>query len=930
MRVPCSAARCALAVTFLLATHSALAQEQSQRLSTWVLRNAKADSYFAGLSWQVPGEVPAQAALKRELLQELDSHAGPPALRQWLSSLPVTGRVPVVFVDPRWLMAHPTRDPVLLPGDSVALPPRPSTVTVIAPSGERCTVRHAAGREAMAYVEVCSPTAPAPVDWVWLVQPDGRAQRFGVASWNRETQDEPAPGAWIWAPSREQRYPDGFSDRLARFLATQGPAADPHEAAVAAAPSSAAFSARSRSASYYSNDWGETGLLQTPSARIRPAGTFTFHLSHVWPYTRGNVFVSPFDWMEAGFRYTDIANRPYGPSNVSGDQSYKDKSFDVKLRLVTESAYVPQLAVGIRDLAGTGLFSGEYVVANKRFGAFDWSAGLGWGYVAGRGNLRNPLSALSSRFDAREVDFGQGGSFSTGSYFHGPTALFGGLQYQTPWESLVLRIERDGNDYQHEPRANALEPNNLPQRTPWNFGLTYRLSSSVQLTAGVERGNRLLLGLALTGNAAEAYTPKLSDPPRIPYSRPAAREPDWQATANEVARQTGWRVRGIEQSMNEWRVTVLDAEGIYWAERADRAAAVLNRDAPSSIERFVLIYRQRGIDMAQHTIDRRTWAAKETRPIVPHERGDTIVARPADGAPNATVLTTKARPRLEHGLGPDLQYNLGGPDAFALYQIGIAERLRFWFTDDTWLRGKFRLGLTNNYDRYKTTGPSDLPRVRTYLREYQTTSRFTMNHMQATHAGRITDNQYFSLYGGYFEEMFGGVGSEWLYRPFASRTAFGVDVNYARQRDFDQDLGFMEYHVITGHATLYVDTGWRDVLATISAGRYLAGDTGATVQLTRVFSNGVTMGAFATKTNVSAQRFGEGSFDKGVFLTIPFDAIFTRSSSTSAQLLWKPLTRDGGAKLFRQDPLYTVSSVRDYRTLWYKPAKPTDQFSITP
>ena len=89
------------------------------------------------------------------------------------------------------------------------------------------------------------------------------------------------------------------------------------------------------------------------------------------------------------------------------------------------------------------------------------------------------------------------------------------------------------------------------------------------------------------------------------------------------------------------------------------------------------------------------------------------------------------------------------------------------------------------------------------------------------------------------------------------------------------------------------------------------------------------MGAFVTKTNVSAQQFGEGSFDKGVFLTIPFDALFTRSTSTVASLIWKPLTRVGGAKLIRQDPLHTVTTVRDYRALWYKPAQKSDHFSIT-
>lgn len=67
----------------------------------------------------------------------------------------------------------------------------------------------------------------------------------------------------------------------------------------------------------------------------------------------------------------------------------------------------------------------------------------------------------------------------------------------------------------------------------------------------------------------------------------------------------------------------------------------------------------------------------------------------------------------------------------------------------------------------------------------------------------------------------------------------------------------------------------------------------------KVFDNGVTMSAFATKTNVSAAKFGEGSFNKGVTWSVPFDDLMVRSSITTAVFNWSPLTRDGGAKLNR-------------------------------
>ena len=224
-----------------------------------------------------------------------------------------------------------------------------------------------------------------------------------------------------------------------------------------------------------------------------------------------------------------------------------------------------------------------------------------------------------------------------------------------------------------------------------------------------------------------------------------------------------------------------------------------------------------------------------------------------------------------------------------LYQMSALEQVKLRLSDDTWLQGSLRMRLIDNYDKFHFNPTSNAPRVRTHLREYLDSATFTLPNLQLTHVGRLSQNQYYSLYGGYLEDMFAGVGGEWLYRPFASRVAFGVDVNAVQQRNFKQDFGFRNadeqtgYRVATGHATLYWDTGWNNVMANLSAGRYLAKDVGVTVQLSRVFQNGVTIGGFFTKTNMSAATFGEGSFDKGVYVSVPFDAFLTRSSSTDRQ-----------------------------------------------
>ena len=57
------------------------------------------------------------------------------------------------------------------------------------------------------------------------------------------------------------------------------------------------------------------------------------------------------------------------------------------------------------------------------------------------------------------------------------------------------------------------------------------------------------------------------------------------------------------------------------------------------------------------------------------------------------------------------------------------------------------------------------------------------------------------------------------------------------------------------------------------------------------------MGAYGTITNVPANKFGEGSFDKGIFLSIPLDWSLGVPSPNKETIEFNVMTRDGGAKL---------------------------------
>ncbi|WP_028920567.1 YjbH domain-containing protein [Pseudoxanthomonas suwonensis] len=683
--------------------------------------------------------------------------------------------------------------------------------------------------------------------------------------------------------------------------------------------------------------WGGAGLLQNPTARMAPEGELSFVASHTSPYSRYNFSLQPFPWLEASFRYINVAGVRYGPDDLSGDQNYKDKSVDFKLRLWEESRWLPQVAFGMRDLGGTGFFASEYLVASKRFGDFDATLGLATGYLGSNGDFANPLRWIDDRFEDRP-DIGGAGQLNWRAMLRGPVGVFGGVAWQTPHDPLLVKVEYDGHNYDNERRIGK-----LPQDSRINLGLHYRIRPGVQVMLGWERGNELSAALVLRGNpghgtvAAHPLDPKreplVERAASVERAMEAATAPStadttatvllpgesWAGISSRLGRNAGIDVHDI--SVADRELIVRGNQGRYrrTSEGLDRAARIV-ANSTDGIDWVTVEHERRGLPVAQ--------ASVSVDALRAHDRGDidsatlsrSVELNPPGSSRLGTVVHEEPLDRFSFQMSPGFRHIMGGPDGFLLYQLSANASAEWRSSRNTWLSGTVSANLFDNFDKFKYDAPSKLPRVRTDMRKYVTTSEVTVPVLQLTHTRSMGRDLYGMAYAGLFESMFGGVGGEMLYRPFGEPWAVSVDVNWVKQRDFDQHFSFRDYETGTGHATFYYSLDReRRVHASLAAGRYLAGDWGATLTLARVFDNGVTMGAWATRTNVSSEEFGEGSFDKGIFVTIPFDHLLPRSVPGRFNLVWNPLVRDGGARLSRPYSLYGMTGERDRRSFFNEP-----------
>jgi len=132
-----------------------------------------------------------------------------------------------------------------------------------------------------------------------------------------------------------------------------------------------------------------------------------------------------------------------------------------------------------------------------------------------------------------------------------------------------------------------------------------------------------------------------------------------------------------------------------------------------------------------------------------------------------------------------------------------------------------------------------------------------------------------------------------------------LSLHRVRQRGYEQRFSLRDYETTTGHFGFYRDWS-RGITSQVLIGKYLAGDKGLTLDLSRRFKSGFTLGVFATKTNLSAEEFGEGSFDKGFYVSIPTKMFYSDFTTGHISFGLHPLTKDGGALLTQHNSLYSI------------------------
>ncbi len=660
-------------------------------------------------------------------------------------------------------------------------------------------------------------------------------------------------------------------------------------------------------------------MVQTPSADSKPEGfvALTLNKNDIWKF--GTLSISPFNWLEASYFY-------YRPTDLEWQNTagyYLDKGFNVKFKYKPKNGNRPNLAIGLDDFAGTGFFTKEYVVATQELTNMKVSFGIGWGKFVGENSFDNPLSFISNKLNVRpkiSENLSKGGNPSYDQWFRGNAAAFGGLQYFIPNKNgLSIKLEYDPFDYLDFSSLNRPEASfNLRKKNSnINIGFSYPFNKFLTIDASFIKGNTFNLSFTIgtTFNDQLSKKQKFNPSLDIKENKEHSKIEFYESILLNLNNNNLF-LQTASLKEDELDVSISTSQHRNAIRSSSYAASIVQKVSEKhemDINQINISHINAGIELnnikyiANH-INNDNLPIELLVRNTALESGDSMGFKKDEFKPNIDF------PVIFSSVSPALVTHIGNPEKFFFGGVNLQHISEIQFSRNLLLSTEFNARVYGDFENTISGPGSSMEHVRTDLVEYLKEDDIVISRMQLDYVWSPRKDTYAKLSGGIYETMFAGYGIETLYKPFQKNYSLGFEIFHVKQRSFDQRFSFKDYSTVTGHFNFGYSLPL-GIESNISYGRYLAKDDGFTFDLGRRTKSGFKAGIYFTRTNVSAETFGEGSFDKGFYFQIPMDLFSTGYSGNYSTFKLSPLTRDGGAKLIHDKDLKGLIYNSTYREL---------------
>ena len=288
--------------------------------------------------------------------------------------------------------------------------------------------------------------------------------------------------------------------------------------------------------------------------------------------------------MTVSFRYSRI------PSSSGDHEGYFwDRSFDFHYLFNEQTNYIPSIAIGLRDFIGTGLYTGEYLVATKNITKnIKASGGLGWGRLSGTNKQSNIFGFGNER---ASISTGFGGTLHTNHFFSGANSPFFSLSYiARPGFEIITEISSD--DYGMEVSTSK----GFIRKSDLNFAIKYNITSDFSIMGKFMHGNAIGVSGVLAVNPRNSPYGSGIEPAPMPLLKDSAIIKSQSFMDNDIFSRTrklleldGIILLSIEIDDQVLDAEILDRNYQDVSQMIGRTTRILSKTVPVSVKMFKLV-----------------------------------------------------------------------------------------------------------------------------------------------------------------------------------------------------------------------------------------------------------------------------------------------------------------------------------------------------
>ena len=565
----------------------------------------------------------------------------------------------------------------------------------------------------------------------------------------------------------------------------------------------------------------------------------------------------------------------------------------------------------MRDFIGTGLYSGEYIVATKSLGEkLRFSAGIGWGRFAGKNSFGNIFGIRNRVIE----DAGSGGTLNVKRFFSGENSPFLSVSYRLN-KKIQLISELSSDSYVLETSS----PKGFTRKTDLNLGLKYNIDPSMSVLISLMHGNTLGLTVNMGINPRNSPYSSGIEPAPMPIFKAKLPSNDLKsehqifAESQRLLVLEGIELKKLRMSKNEINVNVVNRQYLNQSQMIGRVVRILSLTSPSSIKRFKinLFDHNSSFFISEIVIERKSFIANELKFDGPESLWSSISV--SNSSKKFFDDNQTDHPKLSWSLYPYLDTMFFDPHAPIRYHIGMELKGHYKFLPMLSISGSLKQPIAGTLDDIKRGPKPGLPNVRSDFMYYHRDigSNLYINYLTLNQFLKPHPNLYALVNIGVLELMYSGIRSEVIWKNNKKPYGLGLDFAQVQKRGTDGTFQLKNERYNTYLASIYFDLPNNWVMK-LDAGKYLAGDFGSTISMSRTFNNGWELGAYATLTDVPFSTYGEGSFEKGLTIKAPINWFTGKKSKSVMNAVIRPITGDGGAKLNLSGEKYLYNVVSEY------------------